>query len=193
MINLSEFRAIMQSYPRIRQFVNNVGTVRFAHYLRSSMFVPANQNLTKKPTKKENKSVSSSIMENNGFIADSATGLLTHLPLGKRVLNKLTNVVREEMNAISGQEIDMPALSYLDLWNLTGRTELMGQELFQLTDRHNKKLCLCPTHEEIVTQLVSHHSKMISSSCIGDEKSLLLYQITKKYRDESRPKHTLLR
>ena len=85
----------------------------------------------------------------------------------------------------------MPALCDLSLWDLTGRNELMGSELFRLKDRHEKKLCLCPTHEEIVTNLVSKYSKLLSSYCFND--SLRLYQITRKYRDESRPKHGLLR
>jgi prolyl-tRNA synthetase len=115
------------------------------------------------------------------------------LPLGKRVLNKVTNVVREEMNKIQGQEIEMPALCDLNIWSLTGRNELMGNELFRLEDRHNKKLCLCPTHEEVVTSLVSKFSHILPSECLSENHSLRLYQITRKYRDESRPKHGLLR
>lgn len=182
----------------------NLASSRNAHYYRSRLLIPNfNKDLSNKSksSKQENKvlkesetsSVSHSILENNGFISDSGTGFTTHLPLGKRVLNKLTNVVRDEMNKIEGQEIEMPSLSDLSMWSLTGRNELMGSELFRLKDRRDKELCLCPTHEEVVTNLVSKYSKSISTQCLGNNKSLRLYQITRKYRDESRPKHGLLR
>ena len=169
---------------------------RQVHYIRSSLFVPSNANISKKTEKSnENKSsnlsVSCLIMENNGFLSDTGSGFLTYLPVGKRVVNKLTSLIREEMDAINAQETEMPTLCDLNLWDLTGRNELMGSELFRLEDRNNRKLCLCPTHEEIVTNLVSKYSKLLSSHCFND--SLRLYQITRKYRDESRPKHALLR
>lgn len=176
-------------------------SIRNAHYYRSRLLIPNfNKDLADKTKSKtkvhkdhETTSISHSILENNGFIADSGSGFSISLPLGKRVLNKLTNVIRDEMNKIEGQEIEMPSLSDLSLWSLTGRNELMGNELFRLKDRHGKELCLCPTHEEIVTNLVSKYSKSISAHCLGENKSLRLYQITRKYRDESRPKHGLLR
>jgi prolyl-tRNA synthetase len=173
------------------------------HYLRSQLLLPNfNKNLTgknKESPKKdrsdnETKSISCQILENNGFISDSThSGHITYLPLGKRVLNKLTAIIRDEMNKISGQEIEMPSICDINLWNKTGRNELMGNELFRLNDRNQKKFCLCPTHEELVTTLVSKYSKLISNTCLGDNQSLRLYQITRKYRDESRPKHGLLR
>lgn len=175
-------------------------SIRGVSYLRSRLLIPNfTHNLQAKPDANksdtsESKSISHSILENNGFITDFGAGLTINLPLGKRVLNKLTDLVREEMNKVGGQEIDMPTLCDLNLWSLTGRNELMGSELFRLKDRHNKDLCLCPTHEEIVTSLVSKFSKSISSHTLGEgHKSLRLYQITRKYRDESRPKHGLLR
>lgn len=100
---------------------------------------------------------------------------------GKRVVNKLTSLVRNEMNKIQGQEIEMPSLSDLNVWSLTGRDELMGNELFRLNDRKNKPLCLCPTHEEIVTSLVAKLSKTLTNECLGENNSLRLYQITRKY------------
>jgi len=170
------------------------------------MLIPSyNHNLSSSETKSKfnqqkstslssSKSISCSILENNGFIsAETGAGLITHLPLGKRVLNKLTDVIRSEMNKIEGQEIEMPSLCNLSLWTTSGRDELMGNELFRLKDRHQKDHCLCPTHEEVVTSLVAKYSKEISSHCLGPSKSLRLYQITRKYRDESRPKHGLLR
>lgn len=85
------------------------------------------------------------------------------------------------MNKIHGQELEMPSLSDISLWSLSGRDELMGHELFRLTDRKNKHLCLCPTHEEIVTSLVAKLSKALPPGCIGENDSLRLYQITRKY------------
>lgn len=168
---------------------------RGAHNLRSEifMFTPEIQPINANSKPSSNKSISSVIMESNGFVTDNGSGLLINLPLGKRVQDKLANLLREEMNKIRGQEIEMPAISDLKLWKTTERDDLMGSELFRLKDRHGKELCLCPTHEEIVTNLVSKYSKAISASCLGRDKSLRLYQITRKYRDESRPKHTLLR
>ncbi|RMZ95634.1 putative proline--tRNA mitochondrial [Brachionus plicatilis] len=168
---------------------------RNVHFNRSSLLIP-NYKINKSRTElKENEtsSVSHAILENNGFISDSGPGFSTFLPLGKRVLNKIKNLIRKEMNKIDGQEIEMASLSDLAVWSVTGRDELIGHELFRLKDRKGKEYCLCPTHEEIVTALVSKYSKSISSHCIGDNKALRLYQITKKYRDESRPKHGLLR
>lgn len=96
------------------------------------------------------------------------------------MLNKLTNLIRGEMNKINGQEIEMPSLSDLSLWSLTGRDELIGTELFKLIDRKGKQMCLCPTHEEIVTSMVSKLSKAITPGCLGENNSLRLYQITRK-------------
>jgi prolyl-tRNA synthetase len=190
---------------QLKPNLNLITTYRLVHYLRSRMLIPNyNQNLSNSESKSKSnqqksnasssKSISCSILENNGFItSETGAGLITYLPLGKRVLNKLTELIRSEMNTIQGQEIEMPSLSNLSLWTTSGRDELMGNELFRLKDRHQKDHCLCPTHEEVVTSLVSKYSKDISSQCLGNLKSLRLYQITRKYRDESRPKHGLLR
>jgi prolyl-tRNA synthetase len=200
------------------QFILNLGksssfslnSSRSHHYLRSNLLIPNfNQNIASKTNKKqaeanyplaehhkENDSQckSHAIIENNGFLTDSsAAGFLTSLPLGKRVLNKLIDLIRYEMNKIQGQEIEMPSLCDLNLWKKTGRAQLMDNEMFTLTDRRDKQLCLCPTHEELVTILVSKFTKIIPSSCLDEKNSLKLYQITRKYRDESRPKHGLMR
>lgn len=173
---------------------HRIGGYRCIYNLRSELFLISQGNEKReKKSKNDNKSISSFIMENNGFVVDSANGLIINLPLGKRIINKLINVVRDEMNEINGQEIEMPALSDINLWKLTERDKSMGSELFKLFDRHNKQYCLCPTHEEIVTNMFSKLYKGLSSSCFSLNKSLRLYQITRKYRDESRPKHTLLR
>lgn len=177
-----------------KRFVLNCTQLRTYHYLRSQLFLPSSIELEKAKSKESaNKSISNLILEKNGFLDDSAPGLVTFLPLGKRVLNKMINIIRDEMNRIGGQEISMPSLSDLNLWKQTGRDEIIGNELFKLKDRKDRSLCLCPTHEEIVTSLVSKYSKMLNSKCLGESQALLLYQITPKFRDEPHPKHGLLR
>lgn len=170
---------------------------RVSHYLRSRLLIPAYSAPSKSPSTNENatKCLSHSILESNGFISDSnasGPGLISTLPLGSRVLNKLMRVVRDEMNAAGGQEIEMPSLSDLSLWTKTGRDAAMGSELLRVRDRKDKSLCLCPTHEEVVTSLVARHSKTLSPEFLAAD-SLRLYQITRKFRDESKPRHGLFR
>jgi prolyl-tRNA synthetase len=172
-----------------------INFTRKIHYLRSKLFIPKFVQIEKENNKGTNltKSVSSVILEKNGFItSSSANGLTTFLPLGKRVLNKMTEIIREEMNRI-GQEISMPSLSDLSLWKKTKRDEIIGNELFKLEDRRQRELCLCPTHEEIITSLVSKFSKSLNTNVLGENQALCLYQITTKFRDEPQAKHGLLR
>ncbi len=147
---------------------------RLIHTLRSTLLIPSqNQNLTtvKKTTpaandKASNKSIGCQILENNGFITTGSgvttNGSVSYLPAGKRVLNKLIQLVREEMNSVGGQEIEMPALADIAIWQKTQRDKLMGSELFKLSDRHGRAMCLCPTHEELVTSLVSRYGKQVT-------------------------------
>jgi prolyl-tRNA synthetase len=122
-----------------------------------------------------------------GFIRQSASGVYTLMPLAHRVLLKIINIVREEMNREGGQEILLPIIQPGELWLKSGRWDVYGPELFRLKDRHGRDFCLGPTHEEIITELVR-----------GDLRSykqlpILLYQIQNKYRDERRPRFGLLR
>ena len=89
-----------------------------------------------------------------GFIRKTASGVYTFLPLGKRVLAKVENIVREEMDGIGAQEIMMPALQPGELWHESGRWNDYGPELMRLVDRHDREFCLGPTHEELITSLV---------------------------------------
>jgi prolyl-tRNA synthetase len=195
---LSDLKMFAQNAHVLQKVSANLNQhLKCVHTLRSNFLIPV-YNMTHGQAKThhegETQSVSHSILLENGFITDStAAGFLTALPLGKRVLNKLTELVRFEMSRIGGQEIEMPTLCDLKLWKKTGRAELMGSELFTLKDRKQKEMCLCPTHEEILTSLVSDFSKKLPMHCLDANNSLRLYQITRKYRDESRPKHGLLR
>lgn len=122
-----------------------------------------------------------------GFIRKTASGVYTFLPLGKKVLAKVENVVREEMDAIGAQEIMMPALQPAELWHESGRWNDYGPELMRLKDRHDHEFCLGPTHEELLTALVRNELRSYKQLPIS------LYQIQVKFRDEIRPRFGLLR
>ena len=102
---------------------------------------------------KEAEVVSHKLMLRGGYIRRLAAGIHTFLPLGFRVLNKVANIIREEMNRSGAQEVLMPALLPSELWQETGRWDIYGKELFRVKDRHDREFCLGPTHEEIITDL----------------------------------------
>ncbi|WP_394160024.1 proline--tRNA ligase [Galactobacter valiniphilus] len=122
-----------------------------------------------------------------GYIRRAAPGIYTWLPLGLRVLGKVENIVREEMNAIGAQEVHFPALLPKEPYEATGRWEEYGDNIFRLQDRKEGDYLLAPTHEEMFTLLV----KDLYSSY--KDLPVYLYQIQNKYRDESRPRAGLLR
>lgn len=122
-----------------------------------------------------------------GMIRKTASGVYTFLPLGQRVLSKIENIVREEMNAIGSQEIMMPALQPAELWHESGRWNDYGPELMRLIDRHDHGFCLGPTHEELITSLVRNELRSYKQLPCS------LYQIQVKFRDEIRPRFGLLR
>ena len=122
-----------------------------------------------------------------GMIRKTASGVYTFLPLGQRVLAKVENIVREEMDAIGAQEIMMPALQPAELWHESGRWNDYGPELMRLVDRHDHGFCLGPTHEELITSLVRNELRSYK------QLPTTLYQIQVKFRDEIRPRFGLLR
>lgn len=122
-----------------------------------------------------------------GFIRPVSAGVFTFLPLGLRVLRKVENIVREEMDRAGAIEVLMPVLNPRELWDRTGRWEAFGPVLFRLQDRSERWFALGPTHEEIVTDLVARD---VSSY---RQLPLNLYQITVKFRDEPRPRAGLIR
>ena len=121
-----------------------------------------------------------------GFIDQVAAGIYTLLPLGKRVLVKIENIIREEMNNIGAQEIEMPLLHPKILWEKTKRWQTVDV-LFKTKSQFGQDYALAPTHEETVTPLVRKYIKSIKDLPLG------LYHITKKFRDEPRPKSGILR
>ena len=121
------------------------------------------------------------------MIHQVAAGIYSYLPLGWRVLKKIENIIRDEMDKAGGQELMMPVLQPLELWQKTGRDLAFGKGLFTLCDRRERNLCLGPTHEEVITELVSHNVQSYR------DLPLLLYQIQTKFRDEPRPRAGLIR
>ncbi|WP_379151921.1 proline--tRNA ligase [Paenibacillus sp. sgz5001063] len=122
-----------------------------------------------------------------GYIRQLAAGIYTYLPLGRRVLRKIENIVREEMDAAGVQEILMPSMQPAELWKESERYEVYGKELMKLRDRHEREFVLGPTHEEVITSLIRGE---ISSY---RRLPVTLYQIQTKFRDERRPRAGLMR
>ncbi|WP_077621934.1 proline--tRNA ligase [Sediminibacillus massiliensis] len=122
-----------------------------------------------------------------GFIRQTASGVYSFLPLGKRVLKKVEEIVRQEMDKIGANEMLMPAMQPAELWKETGRWDNFGPELMRFNDRHDREFALGATHEEVITSLVKDEVKSYKKL------PLTLYQIQTKYRDEKRPRFGLLR
>jgi prolyl-tRNA synthetase len=131
--------------------------------------------------------ISHQLLLRTGMIHQVAAGVYSYLPLAWRVLKKIENIIRDEMNKAGGQELMLPALQPVELWDETGRHEAFGPILFTLTDRRDRKLALGPTHEEVIAELVTHHVRSYR------DLPLLLYQIQTKFRDEPRPRGGLIR
>jgi len=121
------------------------------------------------------------------MIRQVAAGVYSYLPLAYRTLNKIKNIVRDEMNKAGGQELLMPVLQPLEIWQDTGRDKAFGEILFRLHDRRERELALGATHEEVITELVKAHVQSYR------DLPLLLYQIQTKFRDEPRPRAGLIR
>ncbi|MFW5862840.1 MAG: proline--tRNA ligase [Spirochaetota bacterium] len=143
------------------------------------------------PTLKETPSdavvVSHRLMLRAGLIRKEAAGMYAYLPLGLRVLQKITGIVRYEMNRAGALEFLMPELTFADLWKESGRWDTMGPEMFRIKDRNNMEYALAPTHEEAFTSVVR--------SIISSYKDLPLnvYQVNTKFRDEIRPRFGVIR
>src|SRR5512132_14335 len=135
----------------------------------------------------EAETVSHRLMLRAGLIRKVAAGIYTYLPLGLRIIRKVEQIVREEMNRAGAQELLMPIASPAELWQESGRWEMYGKELLRFKDRHERDFCLGPTHEEIVTDLVRRSVRSYRELPIN------LYQIQTKFRDEVRPRFGLMR
>lgn len=149
---------------------------------QSQLFIPT---LREAPAEAEARS--HQILLRSGMIRQTASGIYSFLPLGRRVLHKIERIVREEMDTIMAQETLLPSLQPVELWEESGRNRDYGPELMRLSDRHDRSFALGPTHEEVITALIRdevHSYRQLP---------LTLYQISTKYRDERRPRFGVLR
>ncbi len=148
----------------------------------SNLYAPTLRN-----TPAEAEIVSHQLMYRAGLIRKVAGGLYNYLPLGWRVIRKIEQIIREEMDAAGGQEIMMPILQPAELWQESGRWGVYGDEMMRQKDRHGREFCLGPTHEEMMTALVRDEVRSYK------QLPLMLYQIQDKFRDERRPRFGLMR
>jgi prolyl-tRNA synthetase len=131
--------------------------------------------------------ISHQLMLRAGLVRNLASGLYTWLPTGLRVLKKVENIVREEMQRAGANEISMPMVQPADLWEESGRWNDYGPELLRLNDRHKRPFVLGPTHEEVITKLVANELNSYK------QLPLSLFQIQNKFRDEIRPRFGVMR
>ncbi len=132
-------------------------------------------------------SVSHRLMLRTQMVRMLIAGVYSYLPLGWRVLKKIEEIIREEMVRAGAQEVLLPALQPLELWQKTGRDELLGETMLRFTDRRGRKLCLGPTHEEVVTQIAAHFVRSYR------DLPFTLFQVQTKFRDEIRPRFGVVR
>jgi prolyl-tRNA synthetase len=151
--------------------------------MRASQFFLA----TLKEAPAEAELVSHRLMLRAGLIKRLGSGLYTWMPLGLRVLRKVENIVREEMNRAGALELLMPAVQPAELWQETGRWQVFGPQMLKIKDRHERDFCFGPTHEEVITDIARRE--------ISSYKQLPLnfYQIQTKFRDEIRPRFGVMR
>ena len=143
------------------------------------------------PTLKESPSdaevISHKLMVRAGMIRQIAAGIYSTLPLGLRVLRKVEQIIREEMNQIGGQEVFLPSVQPAELWAESGRWNFYGKELLRFKDRHDREFCYGPTHEEVITDIVRRDVRSYR------QLPITLYQIQTKFRDEVRPRFGIMR
>ena len=142
---------------------------------------------TLKDAPQEAEVISHKLMLRAGMIRKVASGIYTWLPMGLKVLRKIENIVREEMDASGAQEVFMPMVQPRELWEETKRWDKMGPELLRIKDRHDRDFCLGPTHEEVITDVIRSTVKSYK------ELPLNIYQIQTKFRDEVRPRYGIMR
>ena len=131
--------------------------------------------------------ISHKLMVRAGLVRQLAAGIYVYLPLGQRVIDKVNAIIREEMNAIGGQEITMPVLHPAEIWRQSGRWDVIGGEMFRLKDRNQRDMCLGMTHEEVVAWLAAREIRSYR------DLPQIWYQIQTKERDEARPRSGVLR
>ncbi len=151
--------------------------------MRASKYLIA----TVKETPSDAEITSHQLMLRAGLIRKLASGLYTWLPLGLRVLSKVAQIVREEMDKSGAMEVSMPVVQPAELWEESGRWPTMGPELLRFKDRHDRDFCLGPTHEEVITDLIRNEYSSYK------QLPAIFYQIQTKFRDERRPRFGVMR
>ena len=141
--------------------------------------------LREDPTEAE--SNSHKLMLRAGMVKQIASGIYSYMPICWKSIQKIESIIREEMDLVGAQELRMPTLHPMDIWEKSGRVEAMGETLFRLSDRRERDLVIAPTHEEVITMMVKEHAQSYR------DLPLILYQIQTKFRDEARPRAGLLR
>ncbi|HYR73490.1 MAG TPA: proline--tRNA ligase [Candidatus Acidoferrum sp.] len=131
--------------------------------------------------------ISHKLMVRAGLVRQLAAGIYVYLPLGLRVIEKVNAIIREEMNGIGGQEIEMPVLHPAEIWQQSGRWDVIGGEMFRLKDRNGRDMCLGMTHEEVIAWLAAREIRSYR------DLPQIWYQIQTKERDEARPRSGVLR
>src|SRR3954471_12752381 len=131
--------------------------------------------------------ISHKLLVRAGYIRQVTRGIYDYFPLALKVIRKIENIVREEMDRAGAQELLLPIASPAELWQESGRWDRYGKELLRFKDRHGRDFCLGPTHEEIVTDLVRRAVRSYR------ELPFNLYQVQTKFRDEVRPRFGLMR
>jgi prolyl-tRNA synthetase len=151
--------------------------------MRTSQYLIA----TLRETPADAEVISHQLMLRAGLIRKLASGMYTWLPAGLRVLQKVTAIVREEMNRSGAMEVSMPVVQSAELWQESGRWDKMGPELLRFVDRHERPFCLGPTHEEVITDLIRNEFNSYKQLPAN------FYQIQMKFRDERRPRFGVMR
>ncbi len=131
--------------------------------------------------------ISHQLMLRAGMIRKLASGIYSYLPVGLRVIKKIEQIIREEMDRAGGQEVLMPAVQPGELWEESGRWQEYGKELLRFVDRKQRPYCMGPTHEEVITALIRGEIRSYRDLPMN------LYQIQTKFRDEIRPRYGLMR
>ena len=165
----------MQKYSHLN--VSHVNTMRWSQY-----FIPT---LREDPADAE--VVSHKLLLRAGIIRQLAAGIYSYLPLGQRIALKVMQILREEMNAIGGQEFFLPALHPAEIWQESGRWQAIGDDMFRFKDRKGADMCLGMTHEEVFTSIARNELRSYK------QLPQCWYQIQIKFRDEARPKSGLMR
>lgn len=142
---------------------------------------------TDKMDPKDAELISHKLMLRAGYIRKTASGIYSYLPLGLKVLHKISNIIRQELNAIDANEILMPNIIPATLWQESQRWEQYGHLLLKVQDRHQRDFCFGPTHEEVITDLARNNIQSYR------QLPMTLYQIQTKFRDELRPRYGVLR